>query len=184
MGTTTYSPGTHAALFRVTDPDGRIGVDLTLPKYYYVGPTSPNVSYQVTVEDNGVPVHTSPTGNVHNRLGAYFYYNSIQMGIYNAAELDSDITEITSVSFHLRPPTSAMDTARHIAVFIYETPDNIIPATGNFPAPIVFPTPPCGAPNTTCTATNLTTFNTHIAALEAAGMHFVEYRVIRHADLT
>jgi hypothetical protein len=57
---TTYSPGTHAALFRVTDPDGQIGVDLTLPKYYYVGPTNPNVSYQITVED-GVPVHNNST---------------------------------------------------------------------------------------------------------------------------
>jgi hypothetical protein len=184
MGTTTYSPGTHAALFRVTDPDGRIGVDLTLPKYYYVGPTSPNVSYQITFEENGVPQHTSPGANNHNYFGAYWYTQSIQMNIYGAAELDPDIDEITSVSFYLRPPTCGMDSVRYFAVFIYETPDLIIPATGNFPAPIVMATPPCVPSGTNCTAVNVNAAATEIAKYQAAGMHLVEARHIRPADLT
>jgi hypothetical protein len=135
-----------------------------------------------------VAQHTSPAANVYNLLGGYWYYSALQFAIYNADELDPEITEIRSVSFYVRPPTAAMDTARHFALFIYETPDNIIPATGMFPAPIVMATPPCGTyvglNCSTVPPVNVATVNAQIAAMQAAGMHLVEYKIVRQSDYT
>jgi hypothetical protein len=106
------------------------------------------------------------------------------MNIYHADELPPSGAEIHSVSFYLRPPPCGMDTVRYFAVFIYETPDIMIPATGMFPAPIVMATPPCVTTVTNCGPVNLAGATAAIAQYQTAGMHLVEARHIRPVDLT